>query len=64
MKHGNRTLELNRLPPVHNFTPREKEIWDLYQQGKKVKEIAEILNMKETSVSRRLFTAKEKVYLI
>lgn len=64
MKHtGNRTLELNRLPPAHDFTPREKEIWDLYKQGKKVREIAAALGMKENSVSRRLQTAKEKAYL-
>lgn len=46
---------------VDRLTPREQQIWDLYQDNKTPTEIAEALGMKRTSVSRNLSTIREKV---
>lgn len=46
---------------VDNLTPREKQIWELYQAGKGPTEIGVELGMKNTSVSRNLTTIREKV---
>lgn len=46
---------------VDKLTPREQQIWDLYQTGKTPTQIAEELGMKRPSVSRNLSTIREKV---
>lgn len=51
------------MPVVDKLTPTEAKVWDLYKAGKKPREIAEELNMKASTVSRRLYAAKEKVFL-
>lgn len=60
IKSGNKTLELNRLPPAHKMTPLEQKVYELYREGKKTKEIAEILGLTVNTVSRRLYNAKDK----
>lgn len=56
-------VDANRYPPVDQLTPRESSIWSLKQEGKTIKEIADILGLKSTSVSRYMATIKEKVIL-
>lgn len=53
----------NTLPVVDKLTPVESKIWELYRQGKNKNEIAEIMGIKVKTVERRLFMAKEKVFL-
>lgn len=46
---------------VDKLTPREQQIWTLYQSGKTPTEIGVELDMKRNSVSRNLSTIREKV---
>lgn len=48
-------------PPVDELTPSEQQVWDLYSAGKSSAEIAELVGLKRTSVTRMLVTIKEKV---
>jgi DNA-binding NarL/FixJ family response regulator len=48
---------------VDQLTPREQQIWVLYQEGKQPKEIGEVLGITNTSVTRNLVTIREKVAL-
>lgn len=57
---GNRSANLNKFFDVTKMTPVEAKIYELYKQGKTRSEISAELNMKPTSVSRRLTTIREK----
>jgi len=58
--NGNRT---DRRPDPTELTPKEAQIWALYEEGKSYREIAEALGLKTTSISTRLMSAKEKIAL-
>lgn len=53
----------NRLPVVDQLTPVESKIWEMHQAGKKKDEIAAEMGIAVKSVERRIYTAKQKVFL-
>lgn len=58
---GNKGVKLNTMPPADRLTATEERIWKMRQDGKAYAEIAQYLNMKVTSVRRRMTTIREKV---
>lgn len=46
---------------VDRLTPKERQIWTLYQEGKTPMEIGVLVGVKNKSVSRYLSTIREKV---
>lgn len=60
MSTGNRTLNLNKLPPVDAFTPVEARIVEMEKAGRSEIEIAEAMGMKLISLRKRKYTIREK----
>lgn len=63
MTRSNKSVGINSFPNVDELTPSEKKVYELYMQGMSKADIGEQLCMKPASVSRRLYTAKEKAHL-
>ncbi len=51
----------NSKPPVDQLTPVEAKVWEMFEAGKTVDEIAQALSMKVVSVRRRMPVIKEKL---
>jgi DNA-binding NarL/FixJ family response regulator len=52
---------VNSKPPVDQLTPVEAKVWEMFEAGKTVDEIAQALSMKVVSVRRRMPVIKEKL---
>lgn len=54
-------LECDRFRRDCNFTPQERQVFDLRVQDKSIVEICLALNMSEATVSRRISGIKKKI---
>jgi DNA-binding NarL/FixJ family response regulator len=46
---------------VDRLTPKEEQIWELHKAGKTRSEIAEVLNVKNTTVTSNLVVIRQKM---